>query len=153
MASGPLDPLKDSTRYKKVQDLSSGSFGFVQLCKNLKTQELVAIKFIERGERVNKYVETEVLNHRMLRHPHVIEFKEVFLTTDHIAIVMEYASGGNLFSYVQRAVRLKEPAARWFLQQLIIGGWHGVLSSPTFLLPLPCVSLNMPFHCRSGLLP
>lgn len=58
---------------------------------------------------------------RLLRHPHVIEFKEVFLLPEHIAIVMEYASGGNLFSYVQRAVRLKEPAARWFFQQLIIG--------------------------------
>lgn len=34
-----------------------------------------AIKFLERGERVNKYVETEVLNHRMLRHPHVIEVR------------------------------------------------------------------------------
>jgi serine/threonine-protein kinase SRK2 len=30
----------------------------------------------------------------------------------------EYASGGNLFGYVQRAVRLKEPAARWFFQQV-----------------------------------
>ena len=66
-------------------------------------------------------VETEILNHRVLRHPHVIEFKEVFITSEYICIVMEYASGGNLFSYVQRAIRLKEPAARWFFQQLIIG--------------------------------
>lgn len=115
------DPLKDHPRYRKEQPLSSGSFGFVHLCKNLQTGETVAIKFLERGERVNKYVETEVLNHRMLRHPHVIEFKEVFLTPEYICIVMEYASGGNLFGYVQRAIRLKEPAARWFFQQLIIG--------------------------------
>lgn len=66
-------------------------------------------------------VETEILNHRVLRHPHVIEFKEVFITSEFICIVMEYASGGNLFSYVQKAMRLKEPAARWFFQQLIIG--------------------------------
>ncbi len=61
------------------------------------------------------------MNHRMLRHPHVIEFKEVFLTSEYICIAMEYASGGSLFTYVQRAVRLKEAAARWFFQQLIIG--------------------------------
>lgn len=63
-AATPLDPLKVHSKYKKVQDLSSGSFGFVQLCKHLQTGELVAIKFLERGDRVNKYVETEVLNHR-----------------------------------------------------------------------------------------
>lgn len=115
------DPLKESKKYQKVSDLSSGSFGIVQLARNIETNELVAIKSIERGDRVNRYVEAEILNHRMLRHPHVIEFKEVFLTSEFICIVMEYAAGGNLFTYVQRAVRLKEPAARWFFQQLVIG--------------------------------
>jgi serine/threonine-protein kinase SRK2 len=120
-AAANPDPLKGSDRYVKVADLSSGSFGFVQLARCLATNELVAVKFIERGDRVNRYVEAEILNHRMLRHPHVIEFKEVFLTPEHICIAMEYASGGSLFTYVQRAVRLKEAAARWFFQQLVIG--------------------------------
>lgn len=117
----PADPFKGHPRYEKIQDLSAGSFGFVQLCKNKQTGELVAIKLMERGDNIKKYVETEILNHRVLRHPHVIEFKEVFITNEYNCIVMEYASGGNLFSYVQRAIRLKEPAARWFFQQLIIG--------------------------------
>lgn len=116
-----VDPLAGHPKYEKVQDLNAGAFGFVQLCRNKETKEHVAIKFIERGDRVNRYVEAEVLNHRMLRHPHVIEFKEVLLTPEYLCIAMEYASGGNLFSYVQRAVRLKEPAARWFFQQLVIG--------------------------------
>eukprot|EP00882_Tetradesmus_deserticola_P029683 GHRQ01033272.1.p1 GENE.GHRQ01033272.1~~GHRQ01033272.1.p1 ORF type:complete len:253 (+),score=102.48 GHRQ01033272.1:1112-1870(+) len=115
------DPLRETSRYTKVADLSHGSFGFVQLARNTETQELVAIKFIERGDRVNRYVEAEILNHRMLRHPHVIEFKEVFITSEYICIAMEFASGGSLFTYVQRAVRLKEAASRWFFQQLIIG--------------------------------
>ncbi|KIZ04694.1 Serine/threonine-protein kinase SAPK10, putative [Monoraphidium neglectum] len=115
------DPLRESSRYDKIADLSSGSFGFVQLARNTETNELVAIKFIERGDRVNRYVEAEILNHRSLRHPHVIEFKEVFVTSEYICIAMEFASGGSLFTYVQRAVRLKEAAARWFFQQLIIG--------------------------------
>lgn len=33
-------------------------------------------------------MEGEALNHRQLRHPHIIEFKRVFLTPDNIAIVM-----------------------------------------------------------------
>ena len=31
-------------------------------------------------KQVTKYVEREILNHRMLMHPHVVQFKEVFLT-------------------------------------------------------------------------
>jgi hypothetical protein len=45
------DPLRESSRYDKIADLSSGSFGFVQLARNTETNELVAIKFIERGDR------------------------------------------------------------------------------------------------------
>jgi serine/threonine-protein kinase SRK2 len=36
----------------QVKDLNSGTFGFVQLCKDKSTGELVAIKFIERGDKV-----------------------------------------------------------------------------------------------------
>uniref|UniRef100_A0A7S0WYC6 Protein kinase domain-containing protein n=1 Tax=Chlamydomonas leiostraca TaxID=1034604 RepID=A0A7S0WYC6_9CHLO len=116
-----VNPLANNPKYERIQDLSSGSFGFVQLARNKQTGEQVAIKFIERGDRVNKYVEAEILNHRALRHPHVVEFKEAFITPDFICIAMEYAAGGNLFNYVSKAVRLKEPAARWFFQQLVIG--------------------------------
>ena len=45
----------------------------------------------------------------------------MFLTTTHIAIVMEYASGGELFEFVKRSGRLSEDAARFFFQQLISG--------------------------------
>ncbi len=45
----------------------------------------------------------------------------MFLTTTHIFIVMEYASGGELFEFVKRSNRLSEDAARFFFQQLISG--------------------------------
>ena len=42
------------------------------------------------------------------------------MTDRFICIVMEYAGGGSLFNYVQRAGRLREAAARWFFQQLVL---------------------------------
>lgn len=77
-------------------------------------------QFLKRGA-INKYTEAEILNHSLLRHPHVIQFKEVFLTSEHICIAMEYATGGSLFHYVQKQGRLREAVARWFFQQLVIG--------------------------------
>lgn len=114
------NPLLENPRYETVQLLGKGSFGFVQLAKNVETGDMVAIKFLKRGD-VNKYVESEIMNHSLLRHPHVVQFKEVFLTREYICIVMEYATGGSLFQYVQRQRFLKEAVARWFFQQLLIG--------------------------------
>lgn len=36
----------------QIKDLNSGTFGFVQLAKEKATGEIIAIKFIERGEKV-----------------------------------------------------------------------------------------------------
>lgn len=49
---------------------------------------------------------------------------QVLLTQSHLAIVMEYARGGDLFNYTMRHGphgRLVEQQARWIFQQLIIG--------------------------------
>lgn len=44
----------------------------------------------------------------------------MFLTPDYLAIAMEYASGGDLFSLVGRSKGLPEADARWYFQQLIV---------------------------------
>ena len=41
------------------------------------------------------------------------------LTPTHLVVIMEYASGGELFAYVQQSGRLTEDASRFFFQQLI----------------------------------
>jgi serine/threonine-protein kinase SRK2 len=71
--------------------------------------------------QVDKNVEREILNHRSLYHPNIIRFKEVFITPQHLAIVMEYAEGGELFERISKVGRFDESDARYFFQQLISG--------------------------------
>lgn len=72
------------------------------------------------GLQITKYVERELLNHNRLLHPHIIQFKEVFLTNEFLGIAMEFAPGGDMFQYVKQRNGLQEYEARWFFQQLII---------------------------------
>lgn len=105
-------------RYQFTKDIGRGSFGFVVLAKDAETGQSVAIKQMDR-EYVGRYVVSEILNHSKLRHPHVVGFREVFLTPRHVNIVMDYVPGGALIEYVQQRKRLRESAARWFFQQLV----------------------------------
>lgn len=121
------NPLLNHPHFKKIKDLNEGTFGFVQLATDTRKNELVAIKFLERGAGVNKSVLREILNHRLcVVHPNIVQFKEVFLTPNHLAIVMEFAAGGDMFEYVIRnkapnhGEGLKEDDARGFFQQLLI---------------------------------
>ncbi|SPT18432.1 unnamed protein product [Triticum aestivum] len=101
-------------RYELLKDIGAGNFGVARLMRNKETKELVAMKYIPRVAR-------EIINHRSLRHPNIIRFKEVVVTPTHLAIVMEYAAGGELFDRICNAGRFSEDEARYFFQQLICG--------------------------------
>lgn len=113
--------MHDSDRYDFVRDIGSGNFGVARLMRDKVTRELVAVKYIERGDKIDENVQREIINHRSLRHPNIVRFKEVILTPTHLAIVMEYASGGELFERISNAGRFSEDEARFFFQQLISG--------------------------------
>ncbi|CAJ1932795.1 unnamed protein product [Sphenostylis stenocarpa] len=124
MTVGPgmdMPIMHDSDRYELVRDIGSGNFGVARLMKDKHTEELVAVKYIERGDKIDANVRREIINHRSLRHPNIVRFKEVILTPTHLAIVMEYASGGELFERICKAGRFGEDEARFFFQQLISG--------------------------------
>ncbi|CAL1401627.1 unnamed protein product [Linum trigynum] len=108
-------------RYEPIKDLGAGNFGVAKLVKDRKTKELLAVKYIERGKKIDEHVQREIINHRALRHPNIVRFKEVWLTPTHLAIVMEYAAGGELFAKICSAGRFSEDEARFFFQQLISG--------------------------------
>ncbi|KAK7263089.1 hypothetical protein RJT34_30673 [Clitoria ternatea] len=116
-----LPIMHDSDRYDLVRDIGSGNFGVARLMQDKQTKELVAVKYIERGDKIDDNVKREIINHRSLRHPNIVRFKEVILTPTHLAIVMEYASGGELFERICNAGRFTEDEARFFFQQLISG--------------------------------
>ncbi|KAJ8510245.1 hypothetical protein OPV22_000679 [Ensete ventricosum] len=108
-------------KYELVRDLGAGNFGVARLLRHKETKELVAVKYIPRGHKIDENVAREIINHRSLRHPNIIRFKEVVLTRTHLGIVMEYAAGGELFDRISNAGRFSEDEARYFFQQLICG--------------------------------
>ncbi|KAL6222546.1 hypothetical protein ACLB2K_005938 [Fragaria x ananassa] len=113
--------MHDSDMYDFVRDIGSGNFGVARLMTDKQTKELVAVKYIERGNKIDENVQREIINHRSLRHPNIVRFKELILTPTHLAIVMEYASGGELFERICNSGRFSEDEARFFFQQLISG--------------------------------
>jgi serine/threonine-protein kinase SRK2 len=67
-----------------------------------------------------KYAEREILNQLKLSHPHIIRLEEVFVDSQHLVLVLEYADKGDLHAYVRQKRRLNESEARWIFQQLML---------------------------------
>jgi hypothetical protein len=47
-----IPSMHDHDRYELVKDIGSGNFGVARLMRDKVTRELVAVKYIERGEKV-----------------------------------------------------------------------------------------------------
>lgn len=56
-----------------------------------------------------------------LKHPNIIKLLRILRLADRIAMVMEYASGGEVFDHVQSKGHLPETEVRIVMKQLISG--------------------------------
>ena len=57
----------------------------------------------------------------MIRHPNIIQLYEIIETPKQLYLIMEYASGGELFDYIVAQSRVKEIEACLLFQQIIAG--------------------------------
>ncbi|OVA00121.1 Protein kinase domain [Macleaya cordata] len=109
-------------RYEIGKLLGHGTFAKVYHARNVKTNESVAIKILDK-EKILKgglmvHIKREISILRRVRHPNIVQLFEVMATKKKIYFVMEYVRGGELFKKVAKG-RLKEEVARKYFQQLI----------------------------------
>ncbi|OXV08674.1 hypothetical protein Egran_03563 [Elaphomyces granulatus] len=113
-------------QYILGQTIGEGEFGKVKLGWKRDGSIQVAIKLIRReslGSNPNRlpkiYREISIL--RDLSHPYIVRLHEMVETDRHIGIIMEYASGGELFDHILKNRYLKDHAARRLFAQLVSG--------------------------------
>ncbi|XP_058780405.1 CBL-interacting serine/threonine-protein kinase 5-like [Vicia villosa] len=109
-------------KYEIGKTLGQGNFAKVYHGRNVSTNENVAIKVIKKEklkkERLMKQIKREVSVMSLVRHPHIVELKEVMANKAKVFMVVEYVKGGELFAKVAKG-KMKEEIARKYFQQLI----------------------------------
>ncbi|CEP02058.1 hypothetical protein PBRA_002323 [Plasmodiophora brassicae] len=114
-----------SQYYLIGKTIGEGTFGKVKKGVHRLTRVKVAIKILEKSrivdvddvERVSR--EIHILKH--LKHPNIINLYEVIDTKRFVFLIMEYASGGELFDFIVKHNRVDEEAAAVFFHQIING--------------------------------
>ncbi|KAI9171667.1 Serine/threonine-protein kinase KIN4 [Paramyrothecium foliicola] len=106
--------------------IGEGEFGKVKLGWKQDSSVQVAIKLIKRDSvgsnpsRLAK-IRREVTILRGLQHPNIVRLIDMVETERYIGIILEYASGGELFDYILNHRYLKDQSARRLFSQLISG--------------------------------
>lgn len=121
-SSGPSNRPIIFGKYEMGRLLGQGTFAKVFHARDILTMQNVAVKVIKieqvRKQGLMDQITREIAVMRLVRHPNVVQLKEVMATKTKIYLVMEYVKGGELFVKIAKG-RLKEGLARKYFQQLI----------------------------------
>ncbi|XP_037806853.1 uncharacterized protein LOC119600595 isoform X2 [Lucilia sericata] len=109
-------------KYKLIKTIGKGNFAKVKLAKHLPTGKEVAIKIIDKtqlnpGSLQKLFREVRIM--KMLDHPNIVKLFQVIETEKTLYLVMEYASGGEVFDYLVLHGRMKEKEARVKFRQIV----------------------------------
>lgn len=112
-------------KYEIGKTLGEGTFGKVKRAVNTETQEIVAIKVLDK-EKIQKQnmgaqVKKEISIMKLVHHVHVVKLIEVLASRSKIFIVLELVKGGELFDKIVNERRFDEKTARFYFQQLVEG--------------------------------
>ncbi|XP_043232344.1 MAP/microtubule affinity-regulating kinase 3-like isoform X17 [Amphibalanus amphitrite] len=132
-SDGSVAQIKESSRtrpdsephigkYQLLKTIGKGNFAKVKLAKHLPTGEEVAIKIIDKtqmnpGSLQKLFREVRIM--KMLDHPNIVKLYQVIETKKTLYLVMEYASGGEVFDYLVFHGRMKEKEARLKFRQIV----------------------------------
>ncbi|XP_051509097.1 serine/threonine-protein kinase MARK2-like isoform X7 [Myxocyprinus asiaticus] len=108
--------------YRLLKTIGKGNFAKVKLARHVLTVKEVAVKIIDKTQLNSSSLQKlfrEVRIMKLLNHPNIVKLFEVIETEKTLYLVMEYASGGEVFDYLVAHGRMKEKEARAKFRQIV----------------------------------
>ncbi|XP_059907442.1 MAP/microtubule affinity-regulating kinase 3a isoform X3 [Gadus macrocephalus] len=108
--------------YRLLKTIGKGNFAKVKLARHILTGREVAIKIIDKTQLNPNSLQKlfrEVRIMKILNHPNIVKLFEVIETDRTLYLIMEYASGGEVFDYLVAHGRMKEKEARAKFRQIV----------------------------------
>uniref|UniRef100_A0A2K5LMX8 Serine/threonine-protein kinase SIK3 n=1 Tax=Cercocebus atys TaxID=9531 RepID=A0A2K5LMX8_CERAT len=100
--------------YRLLKTIGKGNFAKVKLARHILTGKEVAVKIIDKTQLNSSSLQKVTLAFSL-----VVKLFEVIETEKTLYLVMEYASGGEVFDYLVAHGRMKEKEARAKFRQIV----------------------------------
>ena len=117
--------MTELSNYKYIKTIGEGTFGKVKLALHILTGEKVAIKILQKnlikGQKQQERIQNEIKFLKLFSHPNIIKIYEVIENESAFYIVLEYATGGELFNYIVLKEKLSEKETSLYFYQIIQG--------------------------------
>lgn len=128
----PIQPSSDDklniNDFVLLKVIGKGSYATVMLAKRKDTDEVVALKMLNkrylRKKKQEAHTKTERLVLEEITHPFIIQLKYAFQNKKKLYLALEYCPGGELFFRLHQEGEFSEATARFYAAQLVLALGH-----------------------------
>uniref|UniRef100_A0A8C1T329 non-specific serine/threonine protein kinase n=1 Tax=Cyprinus carpio TaxID=7962 RepID=A0A8C1T329_CYPCA len=108
--------------YRLLKTIGKGNFAKVKLARHVLTgrevsRHIFIVIYTGAFKRLILFREVRIM--KVLNHPNIVKLFEVIETEKTLYLIMEYASGGEVFDYLVAHGRMKEKEARAKFRQIV----------------------------------
>lgn len=113
---------KLNTDFKIIKKLGAGAFSEVFLVQNRVTGSYECAKILERSS-LSSFEDEDIMNEirtlAEMDHPNIMKIKGYYQTANHLYIISEYLSGGELFDRIIEVHNFSEGMAARIIEQIL----------------------------------
>eukprot|EP01083_Nonionella_stella_P262594 892745_1 len=107
-----------------LETLGTGTFGRVRFCRYKHSGSYYAIKMLKKTEILRLKQEEHILSEKAIlssiKHPFIVDMVGCFQNQKYLFFVLDYIPGGEFFTHLRRAQRLKLRPTVFYAAQIVL---------------------------------